>query len=190
MTTAICIASGPSLTPEDVEYCRGKGRIYAVKEAHILAPFADVLYCADDDWWDNKKGVPDFAGEKWTVNEACARKWKLNYIPGCNTISWGKTPELIAYGGNSGFQAMNLAYVQGATRIILLGYDYGYKPNEQAKHWFDNTQHARPSRTSDYTAWLKRMNDAAPHIDIPIINCTPTSAIWCFARAPLREALL
>lgn len=187
MTTAICIANGPSLNPDDVALCKGHGKIYAVKEAHHLAPFADVLYCADDDWWERFKGVPEFAGERWTVSEHAAKKWSLNHINGSSGIQWGKTPELIAYGGNSGFQAMNLAYVQGATKIILLGFDY--KHTENRKHWFDETQYKRQSRVSDYSGWLMRLSVAAKLIDIPVINCSPDSAIHCFRRMNIAEAL-
>jgi len=187
VTTAICIASGPSITPEDVEYCRGKGRVYAVKEAYLLAPWADVLYCADFDWWGAKKGVPEFAGEKYTVNYDTAKKYGLKYIEGTSSIEWGETEALIAYGGNSGFQAMNLAYVKGATKIILLGYDYGARGGQ--KHWFDNTKHARDSRKSDFASWTQRMHSAAKHIKIPVINCSMHSAIECFPKIPLRQAI-
>jgi hypothetical protein len=187
MTTAICIASGTSLTQEDVDYCRGKGRVYAVKEAHILAPWADVLYCADEDWWALKQGVPGFAGEKWTVSPDAARQYRLNYVEGSADIEWGHTPELIAYGGNSGFQALNLAVVQGASKVVLLGYDYGLRAGK--KHWFDGTKHERTSRPSHYHEWLPRIHAAAKHIKIPVINCSLESAIECFPKMTVREAL-
>lgn len=185
MTTAICIASGSSLTSEDVDYCRGRGKVYAVKEAYLLAPWADVLYCADFDWWNNREGVPEFFGEKWTVADESAKRWKLNHIPGTSNIVWGHDDKMIAYGGNSGFQALNLAVVQGATKVILLGYDYGFKSK---KHWFDDTPHARKSRPSNYEDWLKRIREAAPLIPVPVINCSRESAIDCFSRMTLREA--
>lgn len=187
MTTAICIATGPSVTAEDVQLCKGAGRVYAVKEAHVLAPFADVLYCADEDWWQLKHGVPDFSGEKWTVSPDAAKKWGLNYIEGTSSIEWGETKELIAYGGNSGFQAMNLAYVQGASKIILVGYDYGFSGKK--KHWYDGGTLERKSRNSDYKQWAERMTLASKHIKIPVINCSMDSAIQCFPKMPLREAL-
>lgn len=135
-----------------------------------------------------KKGVPEFAGEKWTVSDDAARQYKINHIKGEATLEWGKTPELIGYGGNSGFQAMNLAYVQGATKIVLLGYDYGMGGGNK-KHWFDNSIHHRASRNSDYASWTLRMHRAAKHIDIPVINCSLLSAIECFPKMTVREAL-
>lgn len=185
MTVAICIANGPSLTREDVEYCKGRGKVYAVKEAYILAPWADVLYCADFDWWDRKRGVPEFTGEKWTVNDDTAKRWGLKHIPGTSSIEWGHDESMIAYGGNSGFQALNLAVVQGTSKVILLGYDYGYQTQ---KHWFDGTEHARDSRRSDYPNWLERIDKAAKLIPVPVVNCSRETAIQCFPRMRIEEA--
>lgn len=187
MFTAICIASGPSLTPDDVDYVRGKGRVYAIKENHFLAPWADVLYAADTDWWEDRNGVPEFIGERWTVSDEAAKKFGLNHVNGDSYITWSNTPGLIATGGHSGFQAINLAVQQGAARVILLGYDLGHARGTD-KHWWEKS-HPRRSRPSDYANWLERMNKAAPHIPVPVINCSRETAITCFPRAELRDVL-
>ena len=186
MTTAIVIANGPSLTQEDVDLCRGTGRVYAVKEAIYLAPWADATYCADNEWWHIKKGLPEFAGEKWTCNLDAAQQYGLEHIDIDFDIIWGGKG-VIASGGNSGFQTMNLAYLQGASKIVLLGFDYGYTGTK--KHWFDNTPYKRSSHSSNYKEWLKRINLAADCIDIPVLNASRESAIQCFPRMSLHECL-
>lgn len=187
MSLAICIATGASVTQADVDLCKGKGRVYAVKEAYLMAPWADVLYCADEDWIANKKGVPEFGGEKWTVSNEAARKWGWRYVKGTTDIEWGASIDLIAYGGNSGFQAFNLAVVQGAKKVVLIGYDYGL--TGKTKHWYDGTEHARESRPSNYQQWTERMHKAARHIPVPVINCSLDSAIKCFPKMTVAEAL-
>jgi hypothetical protein len=83
MTGAICIASGPSLTGDDLALCKQSGRtVYAVNDVYKVAPWADVLYAADTDWWDYHQGVPDFQGERWGCDPRCCDRWGLNYIPG------------------------------------------------------------------------------------------------------------
>mgnify|MGYP006935476727 CR=1 FL=1 len=186
MTTAIVIANGPSLTQEDVDACRGHGRVYAVKEAVYAAPWADVVYCADDDWWDLKEGLKEFTGEKWTCNEPASQRHALEHVDIDFDIIWGGKG-VIASGGNSGFQTMNLAYIQGATKIILLGFDYGFTGTK--KHWFDGGPHHRSSRSSNYKDYLKRINLAAGCIDIPVLNASRETAITCFPRMPLHECL-
>lgn len=183
--TAICIASGSSLTKEDVDLCRGAGKVYAVKECVKLAPWADVLYAADGDWWENYKGMTDFQGDRWTVDVAAAKKYGLNCIDYINTCNWSNDPAYIATGGNSGFQALNLAVLQGAGRVILLGYDMGFTTN---KHWWTGTL-KREVRSSDYNFWIKRFCAAVPFIPAPVINCTRGGYLECFPRMDLADAL-
>lgn len=189
MKTSICIASGPSLTQADVDYCRGKGRVYAVKEAALAAPWADVLYAADTDWWVNHKDRWEgFAGEKWTVsNRACELFPALKYVEAKSEWQWSDTPGALATGGNSGFQALNMAVLDGAERVILLGYDYGHQPG-MSKHWWDK-DHPRDSRYSNYAEWNKRLAAAAPMIPVPVLNATPSTAITCFEQVNLRDIL-
>lgn len=189
MNIAICIAGGPSLTKDDVDFCRGKGRVYAVKEAALLAPWADVLYAADHDWWTNNPDRwRDFKGEKWTIENRASQLFpEINAIRCRTEWKWSNTPGIIATGGNSGFQVINMAVLDGAEKVVLLGYDYGYEPG-QDKHWWDK-DHPRTSRQSNYAEWNKRLAAAAPLIPVPVLNASRQSAITCFPRLSLKDAL-
>lgn len=196
MFTAVCIANGTSLTKEDVEFCKGKGKIYAVKEAALLAPFADVLYAADVDWWKlpTNKLAKEFQGEKWTVADdsnpeikQAVKDFGLKTIKYMSSAVWSSDPSYIATGHNSGFQAINLAVLHGASRVILLGYDMGY--SGQNKHWWTG-QVKRDSRWSDYQKWIRHFNQAAPLIPVPVINATRGGNLECFARMPINEAFV
>lgn len=184
MALVVCIATGPSLTQDDVDFCNGRAAVYAVNDAYKIAPWADLLYAADGTWWDVHNGAPDFAGEKWTVNPDAAEKYHLNYIAP-KSKAWSTNKSYIATGGNSGFQAMNLARVRGASKIVLLGYDYGYTDK---KHFFGD-HHPLTDRHSDYALWIKLLNKAAVEIDIPVVNCSRKTAITCFPRMTIQEAL-
>lgn len=177
---AICIANGPSLTKEDVEYCQGKGKIYVVKESVFLAPWADVLYAADGDWWP-RYDLSWFNGRKVSVSAST----DIEVLEYKTNIPWSDTPGLLATGGNSGFQAVNLAELEGATKIILLGYDMGFTGK---KHWWTG-QYKRQSRNSRYDEWLKRWDQAKPHIKAEVINCTPGGYLETFERANLRDVI-
>lgn len=184
MKTAVCIANGSSLTKEDVEYCKGKADVYAIKEARHLAPWANYLYAADHDWWDLYNGCPDFEGQRWTLNQDTAKKYGINYIPYDGQLVWGKNG-IIATGGNSGFQAVNLAEHHGYERVILLGYDMGFTHN---KHWWTG-QYKRDTRPSNYKNWIERFEKAKPFMKIEVINCTRQTALDCFEKADLRDVL-
>lgn len=180
---AICIATGTSLTKEDVEYCKGRGKIYAIKESATLCPWADVLYSADTDWWEHYKGYPQFAGERWTVSAEASKKWGLNHIEYDTGLVWG-TDKVIATGGNSGFQALNLAVLHGATEVILLGYDMGHPP--ERKHWWTGEIN-RPIRCSNYADWITKFDKASKVIPVPVLNATRNSALNCFPKVNLRD---
>lgn len=188
LKTAICIASGPSLTQEDINYCRGKGKIYVVNETYQLAPWANILYAADGDWWEKHLEAHNFAGEKWTCNLSIAEKYDLYHIGVKTQWHWSKTQGVIASGGNSGFQAVNKAYLDGAERIVLLGYDMGHKPGTK-KHFFKD-EDAKIFRHSNYESWIRRFTKATEYMDdVRIINCTRETNLECFERVPLREVI-
>jgi hypothetical protein len=95
-------------------------------------------------------------------------------------------------GGNSGYQAMNLALHLGAARIVLLGYDMA--PADDGRlHWFG----AHPAGLANpdgvnFATWPKAFDRLAPalaDLGVEVVNCSRRTALGCFARAPLEEVL-
>lgn len=184
----ICIASGPSLTQEDVDYCRGKGKVYVVNDVYKIAPWADILYACDKSWWDHHNGAPDFKGEKWTLTDTAAKAYNLNWINCIFGRDWSNDPNFIAGGGNSGFQCLNLAVIQNpGAEFFLLGYDMQAR-DQNKKHFFGNHPKGL-DRGSNYTGWVKNFIRASAQINEKVVNCTVDTAVPCFERKPLREAL-
>ena len=92
-------------------------------------------------------------------------------------------------GRNSGFQALNLAVLAGARRILLLGFD-GAPAADGSTHWHGG--HKSPSGPSIYKHFRAAMTavegDLAA-IGVEVLNCSPGSAINSFPKVPLEEAL-
>lgn len=184
MQTAVIIASGKSLTKEDVEYCKGKASVYCVNNTYELAPWADVLYACDLEWWDHYK--PNFSGEKWSLNPDACAKYKLNYIEYDPSLIFG-IKKIIGSGGNSGFQALNLAYLHGYKRALLLGFDY----MNSGQHYFGRHPNEL-DKSPDMRRWVEHMRKAKPIMDsvgFEVINCTRHSAIDCFPLMPIDYAI-
>lgn len=172
-----------------------EGHCIAVNDAYRLFPNANALYAGDGDWWDVHRGVPGFAGEKWTSHDkrgndnlARAERYGLNLILGRPGEGFSANPSVIHYGSNSGFQAINLAILFGATRIILVGFDM--TASNRKRHFFGD--HPEPlGNTAKYESFIPEFRRAAkrlpPHIEI--INATPDSRLDCFPRLSLSEAL-
>lgn len=189
----VLIATGPSLTAEQIEYVkkkrkRGKCRVIAINEAGVstykplAAPWADMLYAADRAWWQHYK--PEFYGYRVSGEP----------VEGVNTIPlkmlereepMSRDPSTVVSCGHSGFQALGLALALGATKIIMLGYDCG-GPKRNAH---DNRPEAFKRRVN-MQAWAE-CYDRVPREfpDVEFANCAPYSAIRAFPKCELTEVL-
>lgn len=190
--TVVCLASGESLTAEDVAYCRGRAdAVIAVNDAHRLAPWATALYSSDVGWYTHYQGVPAFPGLKFgIVPLAPPAAWGITVLQNTGDRGIDARPTGLRTGRNSGAAAINLAVHFGASRIVLLGYDM--KKGATGKtHFFG--EHPQPIRhESPYDAFLevfKTTRAPLAQLGVSVINCTPGSALTVFPCQPLREVL-
>ena len=180
----VCIASGPSLTPEQVAYVNGKARVIAVSDNYKLAPWADAIYSCDHRWWScNHQDARATGAQLWSMDEVACRDFGLRYVQAIRQDGFNTAHGLINHGTNSGFQAMNLAYQFGAKRIILIGYDCQHTGGK--RHWFGD--HPKGWGNANHTdRWLKSYSTV--ECPVPIINCTIETAL-SFPRARLEDVL-
>lgn len=167
----VCIASGPSLTQEDVDYVRGKAKVLAINNAFKVAPWADVLFAADSQWWRTyERQLRGFAGDRWDNR-------RLQKTPGYRA------------GNNSGALGICLAYRFGAKRIILLGFDM---QNTGGLSHFDG-DHPHPLRNpGKFSSFIRCIEQRiAPDLQdagVELINCTRETALN-LRRERLEDAL-
>lgn len=195
--TVVCIASGPSLTPEQCEAVRvwrdasppGR-RVIVVNTSYQLAPWADVLYACDARWWDRYIAPvrATFKGALWTQDKL-AVKHGVQLVRSLANPGLGKQPGVIHQGSNSGYQAINLAWQAGATRIVLVGYDMRH--NNGRLHWHGDHPGAMHS-IPGFADWLSRFAALADDLKreaVEVVNCTPDSALTVFQKKTLSEGL-
>jgi hypothetical protein len=192
--TVFCLASGPSMTLHDANMINSAGRVITVNSTWALAPWADVHYSSDHDWWDHS--LPEMRknceGEFWTgypLQDWC-RPLDVNVCPYVKQARGIITsPGQIAWGGNSGYCAIGLAVQFGASRIVLLGYDQQDKSGKG--HW--HGQHPERIRKDfNWPMWRERFSEAAidlQRLGVEVVNCTRDSALDCFVKKPLEEML-
>jgi hypothetical protein len=192
--TAVCIASGPSLTAEDVGYVRGKARSIVVNTTYRLAPWADVLYAADARWWIWHKGAMDFPGLKFSVGTPPSQ-YGVTRLKAAGEPGLSLDPGALCTGMNGGYQAINLAVLFGVVRIVLLGYDLQLGPAKE-EHWHgphNPRSIVAPSLLEQklarfraaFTALVAPLNAAG----IAIVNCTRRTALTCFPCRALEATL-
>lgn len=181
--TWVCLGTGPSLTADDVDACRGRARVIAVNDAYKLAPWADVLYAADAKWWRWHEGVPGFTGWKYTI-EPQQESWPgLGVFKNTGSDGLERDRGGLRTGFNSGYQAINLAVHLGAARIVLLGYDM------RGQHFFgkhpDDTVPPFAISLPLFQTLVRPLAD----LRVTVVNASRDSAITAFPRASLALAL-
>lgn len=168
--------------------------VIVVNDAYRLLPRADVLYASDFSWWTVHEGAKSFEGEKWSshshTSAFCddkrefATQYGLNLVQAFPGLDFSRSPAGIAYGetAHSGFQAVNLALLFGASQVVLCGFDYG------GSHFFGEHPEKLRQPTAQQYADLARAFDSTTS-DVPILNATPGSALKRFPMVDLDEAL-
>lgn len=189
-STIVCIATGPSLTREDVEACRDKARVVVVNDAHRLAPWADALWATDGSWWNHHRGVPTFTGLKYGITVPVGKWPGVQVITNTGTTGLERKPTGVRTGQNSGYAAINAAVHLGARRILLLGYDMGRRPGEPSHFFGDHPKTLQ--RNAPYAAFAENfvsLVDPLAALGITVINCSRRTALTCFPQASLAQAL-
>lgn len=169
--TVLIAASGPSQNKADLDFARGKVRVVAVGRTWELCPWADVLYSGDRGFWETYR--PEFRGLRVSGDrpfDDCKHEPAIEWLP-----------KESAPFRNSGAQAIILAECWGAARILLTGFDM------QGRHW--HADHPGSNPFNKYPEWMRGLEMLAQEIAPPIINCTRETAVQCFPRMTLEQAI-
>ena len=183
--TAVVIASGPSLTAEDVYLVAAYRALHpcvvlVTNTSFRAAPWADVLFFHDWRWWE--------------VHQAEVKR----SFPGLKvTIAASRDPAVISLAGlafdaylNAGGGAISLALLGGCQRVICLGLDAQVGPQGQT-HWHGS--HPKPCGDAvSLPIWAEKFADLARVAQargVPVLNASRTTALDCFPRVTLEEVL-
>jgi len=182
--TVYLIGGGPSLRGFDLQRLRACVTV-AVNDAILHAPWATALFSLDMNWMNRRREqIEQFAGLRylaipavhtdnlqleWTSDEVLWLR-RVSGVPGLSTSS----DTIYAGGGNSGFGALNLAYLMQVPRIVLLGYDL----RNSGQHWHEGYTWRGCSNEKMYQNWARMMDRAAPQLrarGVEVFNASPTS---------------
>jgi hypothetical protein len=186
--TIVILASGPSLTQQDADYVRGKAdAVIAINTTYQLAPWADCLYGSDGSrrFWRWHNGVPTFTGLKYTVE---ANKYGVPALRNTGQDGLETHPTGLRTGKNSAYAAINLAFHFGAQKIVLLGVDMGRGPTNRA-HWHGEHPDKSVPPFDHCLRLFPTIVEPLQNRQIDVVNCSRQTAVTCFPRVPLEEAL-
>lgn len=192
-----CVAGGPSLLDSDLAALQLEQiPTIAVNNAWQRVPWADVLYAADRDWWQwqAQEGVTD---EQLPPHLFGMDPLAVEYRPKLVCLKRGaddglcRSPDALASGGHSGYQAINLAchLIDWHGTILLLGYDMQPGPNGQ-HHWHvDHPNGRHVNYRARLPAYATLAAAAARYPQLSIINASRSTAITVFPRQFLTETV-
>lgn len=213
----VLIGGGPSLSLAQIDTVKaahdaGRCKAIAVNDAYLWAPWAEVQYAADAKWhawqvsgiskptlWLTPEQIRqrwrDYAGEKCSIQNSMANipDKSVHFLRNATYPDHGfglsLDPKAIYTGRNSGFQALNIAVLTGAKRILLLGYD-GAPSRDGKTHWHGDHPIVAPlSVYAHYRAAFSAAETPLLELGVEVINCSPGSAIDSFPKVPLEKAL-
>jgi len=178
----VCIVGG-GLSVEDVpiSFLRRQPRLLFVNDSALrlssLAPDAAV-FSLDHNWVRRNRGfLLEFPGEKFVALPL--ETWpECAAIPGVTYLQWSLAeglsadPTTICTGGNSGYGALNLAFLKGCRKIYLLGYDMD------------------PAQDDKFFYWIPRFRRAAEQLrerKVEVWNLNPDSHLDAFPKAQISD---
>lgn len=202
--TAVIFGSGPSLNPQQIGHVlfakhSGFGQIstIVINRTITSVPCADVHYFCDHkfynwltmpemfpDYADVREAYRNFQGRKITISQ---HKTDALHLRRGFQRGLSEDPQALCTGMCSGYQAINLAFLFGAKRIILLGFDQRHINGRTHHH----AEHPRKTGPEVYDTMLECWPFLAEAIagKADVINCTPGSRIECFHKMDLQEAI-
>jgi hypothetical protein len=214
--TVAILGGGPSLTMDQVETVRmanmaGLLQCIAVNDSYLAAPWADLLYAADAKWHEwHRQGIAkpalglnaaqvallfkSFAGQKCSIATQQNRitDEATHVLKNKNGNKHGSgislDPQYIVTGRQSGYQALNVAILAGASNVLLLGFDG--KVLDGRTHWHGG--HPETTQAGAWQSYARAWTDGQHAIratGVRIINCSLQSSIGLFEKMPLEQAL-
>jgi len=188
--TVYVVGGGPSLIGFDFRVLRQQ-QVLAINDAFLHIPWATALFSLDARWIkQRRKEAEQFSGEIYLAvhsNFNCfddpGKGVYLQSIPQGTGLS--SDPSSI-HGTNSGFGAVNLAFLKRASRIVLLGFDF----NSGGKHWHKGYPwQGRPNNVM-YSKWAERLEEAAPQLKlagIEVLDASPNGQMTKYPKIDLQS---
>jgi hypothetical protein len=188
--TCFLLGGGPSLRGFDASILAGH-RVIAINNSWELAPTADALYFCDGGWWrtHGHRAAAGFKGEH-IVTLSDIRHPAVKNIRNAGRVALSTIPHRLAHGSNSGYQAINLAFLFGATRIVLLGYDMKVQPGRT--HWHaghGKDDHTQSHVLATFAKHFPRLVEPLRAAGVEVLNATPDSALTCWPFRHLSDIL-
>lgn len=208
----VCIASGPSLSEEQIRLTRAARerdacRVIAINDNYLIAPWADLCYFADAHWYhwhaeglakswpwarftaqDVRAAWAAFEGQRVTIEHPGAiDRPDVLVLKKQGSEGFQDDPRGVTTGRNGGYQALQIAVKAGGNPIALLGYDM-----KRGRTTHAHNGHPRGAQDSDFRTFLHRFTSIQRPIEalgVRVVNCSRDTALNAFEKVDLASVL-
>lgn len=144
-----------------------------------VALWADALFAMDEKWWQEyrKEVEASFQGLRLSI---CSNSRSLGV-----TQVMQKKQAMTTY-GNSGAGAIALAFLWGASKVIMLGYDCQRTGGKT--HWHGDHPKTLGNAKS-MPRWGEQFKTLRRELKGEIVNCTRQTSLTMFQRKALEDVL-
>lgn len=190
--TVYIIGGGPSLKSQFHLLKELEDRpTLGVNAAYKLGPWVNIVYFGDAKFFEwNWEELSHWPGLVVTTCHAIADR-KPSYVKFIKRQArgWSEDPRFCAWNGNSGAAACCLAYLMGAGRLVLLGFDMKSE-GSVVQNWHKyHRREGNPKVHIRHKEQFKQVMVGAKGCGLEIINASPDSALEGFPKISLEECL-
>jgi hypothetical protein len=183
------VAGGYSV--REIDLAKIPGYIIAVNDAALYLPRCDAIVSMDRLWTENRMkwllanmdGKTVHLREKTVPQELIAQPNVTLYKCNNTIVHFGPTPSHMN-GTNSGYIALNLAYILWPHELNLFGFDMCRGPNNEA-HWYpDYPWNTKASSSGKLGEWSRQFDVIAEQFTrkkIAVKNVSSRSRIKQFS---------
>lgn len=196
------IGGGPSLRNFQSRQLEGR-RVIVTNEAFSLYPQADALVFVDVGWWQRRvhevlevfEGLIIGRGPYGRMYKAGGRE-VVNVAYRSGTV-WSEDQRMLG-GKNSGLAALNAAFLMGADRAFLIGFDLRSIRGRNNYHHLHDDASQRNVCNRYLNLFIPEFCQASKRIEslngvegvgFEVFNLTPDSALKCFPERSVEWAM-
>ncbi len=201
-STAYIIGGGPSVLSTNLDLIKSK-RVIGCNDAYSFGNWVDICYFGDWYWFikhwrkevtredgSTHPGLKAFTGLRISNNKQIT----YPHLPGIKILRrFGDglitIPGAIAWNGNTGASAINLAVNLGAKRIVLIGFDMAFKDGKS--NWHEPLK-KEPDPDCYEKRFMPNMNSMIKplkQLNIEVLNATPGSKLDIFPMVKLEDVV-
>ena len=148
----------------------------AVNSTWKAARFCKVIYAGDRKWWYAYRHEIDIDAKQVCFSSSACKLYGLKH----HKFKHGR-------GYNSGMLAIDWAIQQGATKVVLLGYDCSVVNGLHHHGPHDKTHNPNPQKCAIWQTQFRNL--AAVHKGVNVVNCSRYTELAAFRVGDLETEL-